>query len=96
MEQSSEVDDPAASAAVDRVRWAVHVAATRTRWKPACLSRAVAAQSMLRRRSVASTLYLGVDPARSLEAHAWVRAGSVFVTGGDPQPTRFVVVSTFS
>jgi len=60
-----------------------------------CFPQALAATLMLRRRGIRSTLYLGVDPHRDLDAHAWVRVGGLIVTGG-PDEARFVVVSTFA
>lgn len=82
-------------AAVRLVAWAVAASARRLPWKPVCLPQAVTAQWMLRRRGIQSTLYLGTDPANQYNAHAWVRAGSVIVTGGD-DPGRYIVVSTFA
>lgn len=95
MAESPDTDAPGALAAAEQVRWAVGAVSRVMPRKLNCFPRAVAATTMLRRRAVASTLYLGVDPARSLEAHAWVRAGSILVTGG-PDPGRFTVVSMFS
>lgn len=87
--------DPESMSDAARVRWAVDTAARVLPWKPVCLPQAIAATLMLRRRNIASTLYLGVDPTRSLDAHAWVRVGEVTVTGG-PVDQRFAVVSTFA
>lgn len=46
---------------------------------------AIAAQRMLRRRRIASTLYLGVASNRekkdAIVAHAWLRAGDKIITG---------------
>jgi hypothetical protein len=95
MAESPNMAAPGALAAAEQVRWAVGTASRVMLQKPTCFPQAVAATTMLRRRAVASTLYLGVDPARALEAHAWVRAGSILVTGG-PDPGRFTVVSMFS
>jgi Transglutaminase-like superfamily len=78
-----------------QVNWAVEAAARALPWHPVCLPQAIAATAMLRRRSINSTLYLGVDPADRLDAHAWVRVGPVIVTGG-PTIDRFTVVSTFA
>lgn len=80
---------------VARVRWAVGAAARHLPWKPVCLPQAITAQWMLRRRGIPSTLYLGTDPARGYDAHAWVRAGAVIVAGG-PRQERFAVVSSFA
>ena len=82
-------------ARVQRVKWAIGVAARLLPWKPMCLPQAVTAQWMLHRRGIASTLYLGTDPNNEYAAHAWVRAGRILVTGGD-DPRRYTVVSTFA
>jgi len=94
MAESPVADDEGAEHTIERVRWAIQAAAHTLPWRPACFPQALAAVSMLRRRGVGSTLYLGVDPHQSMEAHAWVRAGSIIVSGG-PRQTRFTVVSTF-
>jgi hypothetical protein len=95
MAESPASQDRAVTAAALRVRWAVDVAARRLPWKPVCLPQAISAQWMLRRRGIASTLYLGVDPSAGYYAHAWVRAGPVIVTGG-PRQDHFAVVSSFA
>ena len=95
MQQSALADEPDRLAEVRRVSWAVVTAARLLPWRPACFPQAVAATALLRRRRIPSTFYLGVDRGNDLEAHAWVRAGSVIVTGA-PQHTRFTVVSTFA
>jgi len=95
MAESPGQQDAASISQVSRVRWAVAVAARHLPWDPVCLPQAVTAQWMLRRRGIASTLYLGADPARGYDAHAWVRAGAVIVTGG-PRQERFAVVSSFA
>jgi hypothetical protein len=87
-------DDPAAQAALKRVRWAVLAASRRAPWRCRCLEQAIAAKRMLRARGVPSTLYLGVARRKPAEAHAWLRCGTVFVCGGDGA-TRFAVVSCF-
>jgi hypothetical protein len=69
------------------VSWAVQAAARHAPIKFVCLPQAMTAQRMLRRRGIASTLYLGVSPdranPRALAAHAWLRAGDKIVTGAD-------------
>lgn len=95
MAESPAAEDRITAGGALRIRWAVETAARHLPWKPACLPQAVAAQWMLRRRGIASTLYLGIDPASGYDAHAWVRAGSVIVTGG-PRPDHFAVVSSFA
>ncbi len=53
-------------------------------WDCTCLVSAMAAMAMLRRRGQGSTLYLGVnrEDEDQLAAHAWLRTGDTFVTGG--------------
>lgn len=98
MGESPRADDPAAEAP-RRVAWAVAAASRRVPWRSMCLEQGLAAKAMLRRRGIPNTLYLGVaralDPADSVDAHAWVRAGTLHVTGGRDQ-SRYAVVSTFA
>jgi len=89
------VTDRDAIRIASEIRWAVAAAAPRLPWKPVCLPQALAAHWMLRRRGIASTLYLGLDAKQGYDAHAWVRVGSVVVTGG-PGQERFVVVASFA
>lgn len=69
---------------VARVGRAMSRARYRTPWNSNCLAQGIAAQRMLRRRGVASTLYLGV--AKSAQEgymmHAWLRSGEQILTGG--------------
>jgi hypothetical protein len=55
-------------------------------WKPNCFPRALAAQAMLRRRGVSTTLYYGAAtlPERGLTGHVWVQDGPVGVVGHCP------------
>lgn len=80
-----------------QVGWAVRAVAYRTPWDSNCLAQAIAAKMMLRRRGIASTLYLGVakDEDKDLAAHAWLRSGDQILTGGGNQE-RFIVLSTFA
>jgi hypothetical protein len=67
------------------VSWAVQAAARHSHLGFVCLPQALTARRMLRRRRIASTLYLGVAPgtdnSAALAAHAWLRAGDKIVTG---------------
>jgi hypothetical protein len=73
------------------VRWAVGVWSRRWRPAPTCLMQAAAAQWVLARQGVPSTLYFGVRGAapgaalpaaqRALGAHAWLRCAGLVVTG---------------
>lgn len=80
------------------VQWAVKSAARRVPWKAECLVQALVARSMLKRRGIDGTLYLGVakdNSSRGLKAHAWIKCGDECVTGGHGAE-QFTVVSTFA
>lgn len=95
MAETPDSERPEVMERARRVRWAIETAARHLPWHPVCFPQAVAATLMLRRRRIASTIYFGVDPARNLDAHAWVRVGRLIVTGA-PLERRFTVVSTFA
>lgn len=66
-----------------RVSYAVDKICTRTTWESKCLVRALSAQKLLKKKGIQSTLYLGckLDDGKMV-AHAWLRVGAMFVTGG--------------
>jgi hypothetical protein len=94
--QQMTARDPELAQHVRLTAWAIQAAERRLPWKSSCLVQAIAGKWMLRRRHVPSALYLGVDKGaeKSLEAHAWLRAGGVILTGG-PGHQRFSVIATF-
>jgi hypothetical protein len=67
-----------------KIAFCVHSAARNLPWECKCLVQAMATKAMLRRRGLQSTLYLGVAkaPQNDLSAHAWLRFGSLTLTGG--------------
>jgi hypothetical protein len=70
---------------IEWVSWAVQTAGA-SQWKEAlCLPRALAAQSMLRRRGIASRLCLDVARRKNaLIAHAWVEISGDKSAGATP------------
>lgn len=88
--------DAYASAWVDRVTRAVDAGWYWLPFATSCLTQAYAAKTLLRRRGIDSTLYLGVDPrsGEPLAAHAWLRSGSVVVTGGGRE--HYATVASFA
>ena len=85
-------------AEASRVAWAVRVVSGRTPWASTCFPQALTAMALLRRRGIATTLYLGaaIRPDRDgMEAHAWLRCGPLYVTGG-PGHLRYGIVARFS
>lgn len=65
------------------VRAAMHSVCRRLPWKPTCLTKAIAAQKMLRHSHLPSALVLSVCPtdAKGIRAHAWLEAAGTVVTG---------------
>lgn len=55
-----------------------------TLWESKCLVRAMTARKLLKEKGIHSTLYLGVgkDDGKMV-AHAWLRCGTCYVTGGN-------------
>lgn len=78
-----------------RVSREVNRIADKTPWDSKCLVRALAAQRILKRRNVSTTLYLGVgkEETDKMIAHAWLRCGSYYVTGGTGE--EFAMVAKF-
>jgi Transglutaminase-like superfamily len=87
---------PEQAALAKKIGWAVVIMSRSAFWDTKCLVQAIAAQIMLKRRGIPSTLYLGVakDETRDLIAHAWVRSGSAILTGAAGH-SQFTVVSSF-
>lgn len=81
----------------ERLAWALRSISWHTPWSSNCLAQGLAGKYMLRRRRLASTLYLGVakDEQANFAAHAWLRSGTVVLTGGT-HPERFTVIAAFS
>lgn len=69
---------------INNIAWAISLASRYTPWESKCLVQALTGLIMLRKRKVSSTLYLGVakDKEGKPLAHAWLRSGTIIVTGG--------------
>ena len=68
---------------------------SKTAWESKCLVRALTAQKILKKKGIHSTLYLGCgEKEGKLVAHAWLRCGKIYVTGGDG--TEYSIVDKFS
>jgi Transglutaminase-like superfamily len=78
------------------VSWAVTRAARYAPFEAVCLPQAMAAQRMLRRRGVASVMHFGAvrRQANDLDAHAWLDAAGVEVTGY-PVGARLAEIACF-
>ena len=92
---SSPDEDPVDAELPRRVGWAVGVASAALPWKSRCLAEAIAGKAMLRRRGVASTLYLGAarQGGSQLDGHAWLRCGSQVLIGERARNGHEVIAS---
>lgn len=97
MQETACDERPDQMKTIRQVSRALHTMKRFAFWESECLVMAYAAMNMLARRGIDSTLYLGTarDAQGKLIAHAWLRSGTVYVTGGDGRD-KFAVVSTFA
>ena len=81
-----------------RIAWAINSISPYTPWKSNCYAQAMSAKYFLSRKGIPCTLYLGAafkkNGEKGLEAHAWVRCGTLYVTGGKGH-TQFGTVGIF-
>jgi len=92
--QETETDDHYRYAY--RVSKVVNGVSNRTEWESKCLVRALTARKLLLRKGITCTLYLGVgkDENGKMIAHAWLRSGEMYVTGGNG--SEYANVAKFS
>lgn len=96
------VESPVAETEIQRslatpIGWSVCELGKRLPWMSQCLVQAVAVTWMLQRRRIPSTLYFGLakDPDKQLKAHAWVRCGTLVLTGAGGLD-QYKIVATFA
>lgn len=84
---NSEVECHAALSpkTADRIRYIGHTVASvsrRTPWRSMCFEQALAAAFILKMLRIPHSIYFGLNnDDHILRAHAWSRAGGIFVTG---------------
>ena len=77
------------------ISWIVAVTSSKTPWESKCLVQALTAQKMLKKKGISTTIYLGVrKEGNEMKAHAWVRCGQYYVTGGAIRE-QYAVVAKF-
>jgi len=93
-----ELTGEARARARGEVRAAIMTIWRRAPWQTTCFHRAIAAQSMLRRRRVSTTLYYGAATLdkRGLKTHVWLQDGDVGVMGhGIARRNRYHVLARY-
>lgn len=80
-----------------KVSYSVNQVCGKTKWESKCLVRALTAQKLLAEKGIDSTLYLGCkeNEKGSMVAHAWLRCGGAYVTGGDGAADGYAIVEKF-
>ncbi|WP_461637526.1 lasso peptide biosynthesis B2 protein [Labilibaculum euxinus] len=79
----------------------IKIAINRTKrlalWRFMCFEQGLTAKKMLKRQKINSTIYFGLSktPDNKLKAHAWLKAGDLFITGGKGHQ-QFKVLDSFS
>lgn len=92
--ESPDEEDMEAYRYARRVARSVEHVCNKTAWESKCLVRALTAQHFLKKKHIPSTLYLGCGIIEGkMVAHAWLRCGRMFVTGGNGE--GYAVVDTF-
>ena len=88
--------EPEQAPAVKEVRQIVKAVSRRMPWTCNCMVRALTMKNMLARRGIPSTLYMGValDHKGEMEAHAWLRCGTAYISG-ETEMSRFTVTGTY-
>lgn len=70
-----------------RIGSRVERACEHTPWESKCLVKALTAAHLLKKKHLPYTLYLGLGKENDkLIAHAWLRSGQVYITGGNGNP----------
>lgn len=86
---------------VENLRYAYHIAVHVNRitnhlpWEKKCLVRALTVRKFLVNKGISCTIYLGVKmEGDKMVAHAWLRCGDMYLTGGNGQ--GYTVVTRFA
>ena len=67
-----------------KVGYCVNQICEKTSWESKCLVRALTAQTLLKKKGIHTTMYLGCKMEDGkMVAHAWIRCGKMYVTGGN-------------
>ena len=79
---------------IKSVAYHVNRSANKTPWESKCLVRALTARHVLKQRGINSTLFLGVGKEQErMIAHAWVRVGKWYITGGNGE--NYTIVAKY-
>lgn len=95
-EESSEKETRDVYKIASHISWVVTLISSKTPWESKCLVQALTAQRMLKSKGISTTIYLGVRKEENeMKAHAWLRCGEYYVTGGAIRE-QYTVVAKFA
>lgn len=95
-EESIDVESKEVYEIAKHISWIVNLISSKTPWESKCLVQALTAQKMLKKIGISTTLYLGVrKDGDSMAAHAWLRCGEYYVTGGAIR-YQYTIVAKFA
>lgn len=95
-EESAKKEKKEVYKSASRISWMVTLISSKTPWESKCLVQALTAQKMLKNKGISTTIYLGVrKEGNEMKAHAWLRCGEYYVTGGSIR-NQYVVVAKFA
>lgn len=95
-EESSETVEKEVYKTARHIAWVVTLISSKTPWESKCLVQALTAQRMLKKEGISTTIYLGVRKSdNEMKAHAWLRCGEYYVTGGAIRD-QYTVVAKFA
>lgn len=76
------------------IAYYVNKVASKAPWRKKCFARALTLQKLLKEENITSTLYMGVGKKDGkMVAHAWLRCGSYYLTGGNG--AGFAIVASY-
>ena len=95
-EESAEKETRDVYKIASHISWVVTLISSKTPWESKCLVQALTAQRMLKSKGISTTIYLGVrKEGNEMKAHAWLRCGEYYVTGGAIRE-QYTVVAKFA
>ncbi|MFD1359151.1 lasso peptide biosynthesis B2 protein [Fictibacillus halophilus] len=80
-----------------KISEAIHIMSRHTFWESQCMVKALAGMRMLNKRRIECTIYFGTgkDQYGKMCAHAWLRSGSLYISGAE-EMDRFTIVGKFA
>ncbi len=95
-DEESTFDEPDDKIAISKI-YAFHVnrITERLPWEQKCFVRALTLRKILMEKKISCTIYMGVQKEDGkMKAHAWLRSGKVYLSGGNG--AGFVTVAKFA